>query len=78
MYRSNPQLPTGLAQALYTKFTNLSVLDRITAAPLVLAFSEFDNSPEAWEKYSMIKSHFESYALNWAFQSVAMRRRSSQ
>ena len=54
MYRSNPQLPTGPAQALYTKFTNLSVLDRITAAPLVLAFSEFDNSSEAWEKYDQI------------------------
>uniref|UniRef100_A0A7S3V8K5 Amine oxidase domain-containing protein n=1 Tax=Chaetoceros debilis TaxID=122233 RepID=A0A7S3V8K5_9STRA len=54
VYRSNPQLPTGLAQALYTKFTNLSILDRITAAPLVLAFSEFDNSPDAWEKYDQI------------------------
>lgn len=55
IYReSKPNLPTGLAQALYTKFVNLPPLDRATAAPLVLAFSEFDDSPEAWEKYDNI------------------------
>lgn len=54
VYRSNPQLPTGLAQALYTTFENLSVIDRLTAFPLVLAFSEFDNSKEAWEQYDKI------------------------
>ena len=54
VYRTNPTLPTGLAQALYTKFENLAVLDRVTAVPLVLAFSEFDNSAEAWEKYDNI------------------------
>ncbi|KAL7541867.1 hypothetical protein ACHAXR_011310 [Thalassiosira sp. AJA248-18] len=55
VYRdSQPQLPTGLAQALYTKFTNLSPLDRASALPLVLAFSEFDDSKEAWDKYDKI------------------------
>jgi len=55
VYRdSKPQLPTGLAQALYTKFTNLPPLDRASAFPLVLAFSEFDDSKEAWEKYDSI------------------------
>lgn len=47
-------LPTGLAQAAYTKFMKLSPLDRLTAAPLVLAFSEFDDSPEAWKKYDEV------------------------
>lgn len=52
VYRDqSPALPTGLAQALYTKFTKLSPLDRASAAPLVLAFSEFDDSPEAWAQY---------------------------
>jgi len=52
VYRDqSPTLPTGLAQALYTKFLNLSVLDRASAAPLVLAFSDFDDSKESWEKY---------------------------
>ncbi|CAK0846617.1 unnamed protein product [Prorocentrum cordatum] len=51
IYRDQPKLPTGLGQALFTRFTNLSPLDRATAAPLILAFSEFDDSPEAWEKF---------------------------
>ena len=47
-------LPTGLGQALYTRFLNLPALDLATAAPLVLAFSEFDDSPEAWAKFDKI------------------------
>lgn len=55
VYRtSQPQLPTGLAQALYTKFNKLSPMDRATALPLALAFCEFDDSPEAWDKYDKI------------------------
>ncbi|CAB9525521.1 chloroplastic/chromoplastic [Seminavis robusta] len=55
IYRDQPiTLPTGLAQAAFTKFLKLPLLDRITAFPLVLAFSEFDDSPEAWEKYDQI------------------------
>jgi uncharacterized protein with NAD-binding domain and iron-sulfur cluster len=55
VYRQqSPQLPTGLAQGLYTKFINLPLIDRISAASLVLAFSEFDDSPEAWNKYDNI------------------------
>ena len=50
----SPKLPTGLAQAAYTNFMTLSPLDRLTAFPLVLAFSEFDDSPEAWERYDNI------------------------
>ena len=47
-------LPTGLGQAFYTRFINLPPWDLVTAAPLILAFSEFDDSPEAWEKYDKI------------------------
>jgi uncharacterized protein with NAD-binding domain and iron-sulfur cluster len=54
VYRDQTQLPTGLAQALYTKFQNLPITDRLTAVPLVLAFSEFDDSPEAWEKFDKV------------------------
>lgn len=49
-----PRLPTGLAQLLYTDFLGLPLEDRLTALPLVLAFSEFDNSPEAWDRYDKI------------------------
>jgi uncharacterized protein with NAD-binding domain and iron-sulfur cluster len=51
VYRDQSQLPTGLAQLAYTRFQNLPIVDRMTAVSLVLAFSEFDNSEEAWEKY---------------------------
>jgi uncharacterized protein with NAD-binding domain and iron-sulfur cluster len=55
VYRDSfPKLPTGLAQALYTKFTNLSPLDRASAMPMVLAFSEFDDSESAWAKYDNV------------------------
>lgn len=50
----SPLLPTGLAQALYTKFTNLPPWHRASAAPLVLAFLDFDNSPQAWETYDQV------------------------
>lgn len=52
VYRDQPiQLPTGLAQAAYTRFLKLPLIDRLSAFPLVLAFSDFDDSPEAWERY---------------------------
>lgn len=52
VYRDQPlELPTGLAQAAFTRFLKLPLLDRMTAFPLVLAFSEFDDSLEAWERY---------------------------
>ena len=54
IYRDQSQLPTGLAQAAYTKFQNLPLVDRLTAFPLVLAFSEFDDSEEAWRKYDNV------------------------
>ena len=54
VYREGMRLPTGLAQALYTKFLNLSPLDRASALPMALAFSDFDDSQEAWEKYDNV------------------------
>ena len=55
VYRDQKQkLPTGLGQALYTRFLNLPLSDLATAAPLVLAFSEFDGSEEAYARYDKI------------------------
>lgn len=52
VYRNQqPRLPTGLAQAAYTRFLNLPWVDLVSAFPLVAAFSEFDNSKAAWESY---------------------------
>mmetsp|Transcript_707 Transcript_707/g.1473 ORF Transcript_707/g.1473 Transcript_707/m.1473 type:complete len:503 (-) Transcript_707:249-1757(-) len=53
IYRqSHPRLPTGLSQAFYTKFLHLPLIDRLSAFPLVLAFSDFDDTnPTSWKKY---------------------------
>lgn len=48
------KLPTGLGQALFTRFLNLSPLELATALPMAAAFSEFDDSPEAWERFDRI------------------------
>ncbi|KAL7509533.1 hypothetical protein ACHAXN_006505 [Cyclotella atomus] len=54
VYRNQKKLPTGLGQAVYTKFVNLSPLDRASALPMALAFSDFDDSEKAWEKYDNV------------------------
>jgi len=45
------KLPTGIAQLVYTRFMELPLFDRLTALPMVLAFSDFDDSVEAWKRY---------------------------
>jgi len=54
IYRDQLKLPTGLGQALFTRFLNLPPTDIASAWPLVLAFSEFDDSDEAWKKYDEV------------------------
>lgn len=54
VYRNNRKLPTGLGQALYTKFLRLSPLDRASAIPMALALADFNDSESAWEKYDNV------------------------
>lgn len=54
VYRNEMPLPTGLGQAFFTRFQNLSPIDLASAAPLVAAFSDFDNSPEAWARWDKV------------------------
>eukprot|EP00977_Amphora_coffeiformis_P015108 scaffold4420_cov187-Amphora_coffeaeformis.AAC.3 len=55
VYQEQPvQLPTGLAQAVFTQFLNLPLADKLSAFPLVLAFSEFDDSELSWRKYDAV------------------------
>lgn len=55
VYRDQPvPLPTGLAQAAYTRFLNLPFTDLLTALPLALVFSDFDDSEEAWKRYDSV------------------------
>lgn len=52
--QSRLKLPTGVGQAFLTRFLNLSPLELATALTMVAAFSEFDDSPEAWERFDRI------------------------
>eukprot|EP00967_Tisochrysis_lutea_P067917 scaffold88840_cov29-Tisochrysis_lutea.AAC.7 len=54
VYRDSNRLPTGLAQALYTRFLKLGPQHLATAAGLLAAFAEFDDSEEARQKYDAI------------------------
>lgn len=55
VYQDQPlQLPTGLAQAVFTEFINLPLRDKLSAFPLALAFMDFDDSEEAWRKYDPV------------------------
>lgn len=48
------QLPTGVAQAVFTDFLTLPLRDKLSALPLALAFADFDDSEEAWRKYDPV------------------------
>jgi uncharacterized protein with NAD-binding domain and iron-sulfur cluster len=51
IYRDEPQLPTGLGQAFFTRFTKLPITDLVTATPLVAAFSEFLSDETAYDRF---------------------------
>jgi len=51
IYRNEMQLPTGLGQAFFTRFTNLPYTHLATAVPLVAAFSEMLSSDEAFDRF---------------------------
>lgn len=51
IFQAQPRLPTPLGTFIYTQFKRLSLLDRLTALPLMYAVIDFDNSDAAWRKY---------------------------
>jgi uncharacterized protein with NAD-binding domain and iron-sulfur cluster len=51
VYRNEPQLPTGLGQALFTRFTKLPITDLVTAVPLVAAFNELLTGEDAYARF---------------------------
>uniref|UniRef100_A0A7I4C4P7 Amine oxidase domain-containing protein n=1 Tax=Physcomitrium patens TaxID=3218 RepID=A0A7I4C4P7_PHYPA len=53
VFNELPRLPTPLGSFLYTSpyFRNLSVVDRLTALPLIQALLEFDADEETYAKY---------------------------
>lgn len=46
-----PRLPTPLGHFAYCDFRRLPWTDRLSALPLMTAAADFDNSPEAWQRY---------------------------
>lgn len=54
VYRDQGRLPTGLAQALYTRFLKLGPQHLATVAGLLAAFAEFDDSEEARLQYDQV------------------------
>ena len=54
IFQDQPLLPTPLGTFLYTKFQRLPLSDRLSALPLLYSLIDFDNSPEAWERYDKV------------------------
>ncbi|KAI5062508.1 hypothetical protein GOP47_0023047 [Adiantum capillus-veneris] len=51
IFQAQPRLPTPLGTFIYTQFKRLSLLDRLTALPLMYAVIDFDNSDASWRNY---------------------------
>ncbi|KKJ00986.1 hydroxysqualene dehydroxylase [Prochlorothrix hollandica] len=51
LFQTMPPLPAPLGTFCYTRFLRLPLADRLSALPLLQAVVDFDNSPEAWQRY---------------------------
>jgi uncharacterized protein with NAD-binding domain and iron-sulfur cluster len=54
IFQNEPRLPAPLGTFLYTRFTRLPVIDRLSALPLLYAVIDFDNSDDAWKRYDKV------------------------
>ncbi|MEM9135725.1 MAG: FAD-dependent oxidoreductase [Cyanobacteria bacterium P01_F01_bin.42] len=66
IFQDLPRLPMPLGTFIYPKFPRFPLADRLSALPLFQAVIDFDNSPEAWEKYDKIsaKELFNRYGVS--------------
>lgn len=66
IFQDLPRLPMPLGTFAYPKFPRLPLADRLSAFPLIHAVIDFDNSPEAWEKYDKMsaKELFRAYGVS--------------
>ena len=78
IYRNEAQLPTGMGQAIYTKFLNLPPTDLVTAAPLVAAFSEILSSDEVFDRYSTQKAYSGMHSREGEGEEEEGRERASE
>ncbi|KAH7834243.1 hypothetical protein Vadar_014095 [Vaccinium darrowii] len=54
IFQDLPQWPTPFGTLLYTEFTRLPLVDRLTSLPLMAAVVDFDNTDTSWRKYDAI------------------------
>ena len=66
IFQNETYLPTPLGTFLYPKFYRLPLLDRLSALPLMSVLIDFDNSPQAWERYDKISARelFRQYGVS--------------
>lgn len=66
IFQDKTYLPSPLGTFIYPKFYRLPLLDRLSALPLMSALIDFDNSPEAWERYDKISARelFRQYGVS--------------
>ena len=66
IFQDLPRLPMPFGTFAYPKFPRLPLRDRLSAFPLLHAVVDFDNSPEAWEKYDKMtaKELFKTYGVS--------------
>ena len=66
IFQDLPPLPTPLGTFIYTPFKRLPLSDRLSALPLLYAVVDFDNSPEAWQRYDTMTARelFKQYGVS--------------
>ncbi len=66
IFQDEPRLPSPLGTFIYTKFKRLPLSDRLSALPLLYSVVDFDNSPEAWQRYDKITARelFRQYGVS--------------
>ena len=66
IFQNEPRLPSPLGTFAYTRFQRLPLSDRLSALPLLYAVVDFDNSPEAWQRYDKVTARelFKQYGVS--------------
>ena len=66
IFQNETYLPSPLGTFIYPQFYRLPLFDRLSALPLMAALVDFDNSPEAWERYDKISARelFRQYGVS--------------
>lgn len=66
IFQEKPFLPSPLGTFIYPEFFRLPLSDRLSALPLMYALVDFDNSPDAWQRYDKVTARelFRQYGVS--------------